>query len=55
MSSSKQGLTTKQVEDLIVKRVESDTITLTYTDLSTSGDSNRVTRKVHVNTTSKDF
>ena len=43
LSSSKQGWTTKQVEDLIVRKrvVESDTIIPTFTDSCTSGDSNR--------------
>lgn len=43
LASSKQGWTTKQVEDLIVRKrvVESDIITLTYVAFYTSGDSNR--------------
>ena len=43
LASNKQGWTTKQVEDLIIrKRVEvQDTIIPTFTDSCTSGDSNR--------------
>jgi transposase len=43
LASSKQGWTTKQVEDLIVRKrvVESDIIILTYVAFYTSGDSNR--------------
>ena len=43
LASSKQGWTTKQVEDLIVRKrvVESDIIILIYVAFYTSGDSNR--------------
>ena len=56
LSSRKQGWTTKQVEGLIVKKsVGIDIIIPIFTDSCTSRDSEqKVPRKVHVNTESKD-
>ena len=55
--SSKQGWTTKQIEDLIVKKSGGIRYHYThiYTDSCTSGDSSRkYPRRVHVNTASNE-